>query len=168
MVDRGLLRNLFAVLAVMIDADGRLIPKKKGGDATCDTQIPTRLPDERTKPIASNAAATVQAPTAATSRRSPMGKPKAETVPYSEEAEKGVLASMISPYGGPEAIAAVHGAISNEYFYHPVHRQIYIRVIDLWESNRAIDMITFTQALRDAGELETVGGVGFVTELVTF
>ena len=41
-------------------------------------------------------------------------------------------------------------------------------LVDLWNAGQGIDLITFTQVLRDRNLLETVGGASFVTSLFTF
>jgi len=88
------------------------------------------------------------------------------TPPHSAEAEQGVLGSMfISPR---DAIAECVEKINEEYFYVPAHRTIYSALVDLWNVGQAIDLITFTQVLRDRNLLEAVGGASFVTSLYTF
>src|SRR6202158_1486092 len=86
--------------------------------------------------------------------------------PHSVEAEQGVLGSMlISPR---DAIAEVVEKINEEYFYVPAHQTIYSVLVDLWNAGQAIDLITFTQVLRDRNLLDAVGGAAFVTSLFTF
>src|SRR3989475_11348630 len=86
--------------------------------------------------------------------------------PHSVEAEQGVLGSMlISPR---EAIAECVEKINEEYFYVPAHQTIYNVLVDLWNAGQAIDLITFTQVLRDRKLLDAVGGAPFVTGLFTF
>jgi hypothetical protein len=86
--------------------------------------------------------------------------------PHSLDAEQGVLGSMlISPR---KTIAECVEKISEDYFYVPAHRTIFRALIDLWSAGQAIDLITFTQVLRDRNLLESVGGAGFVTSLFTF
>ena len=86
--------------------------------------------------------------------------------PHSVEAEQGVLGSMlISPR---ETIAECVERINAEYFYIPSHQTIYEVLVDLWNTAQAIDLITFTQVLRDRNLLDTVGGAAFVTSLYTF
>lgn len=88
------------------------------------------------------------------------------TPPHSVEAEQGVLGSMlISPR---DAIAECVEKISEEYFYVPAHQTIYTVLVDLWNKGQAIDLITFTQVLRDRNLLDAVGGAAFVTSLFTF
>src|ERR1700675_1122919 len=86
--------------------------------------------------------------------------------PHSVEAEQGVLGSMlIAPR---ETIAECVEKINEEYFYVPAHRTIYNVLVDLWNAGQAIDLITFTQVLRDRNLLDSVGGAAFVTSLFTF
>jgi replicative DNA helicase len=88
------------------------------------------------------------------------------TPPHSVEAEQGVLGSMlISPR---ETIAECVEKINEEYFYVPAHRTIYEVLVDLWNTRQGIDLITFTQVLRDRNLLDAVGGPAFVTNLFTF
>src|SRR3954452_17890641 len=86
--------------------------------------------------------------------------------PHSVEAEQGVLGSMlISPR---DAIAEVVEKITAEYFYVPAHQTIFDVLVDLWNTGAGIDLITFTQVLRDRNLLESVGGAAAVTNLYTF
>jgi len=86
--------------------------------------------------------------------------------PHSVEAEQGVLGSMlISPR---DAIAEVVEKITDDYFYVPAHQTIFNVLVDLWNAGAAIDLITFTQVLRDRNLLETVGGAAAITTLFTF
>src|SRR4051795_4419916 len=88
------------------------------------------------------------------------------TPPHSVEAEQGVLGSMlISPR---ETIAECVEKINEEYFYVPAHRTIFDAMVELWDAGAGIDLITFTQVLRDRNLLETVGGAAAVTNLFTF
>src|SRR6266404_9916131 len=88
------------------------------------------------------------------------------TLPHSIEAEQGVLGSMlISPR---EIIAECVEKINEEYFYFAAHQTIYLVLVELWNGGQGIDLITFTQVLRDRNLLETVGGASAVTSLFTF
>src|SRR5213593_3129419 len=86
--------------------------------------------------------------------------------PHSVEAEQGVLGSMLlSPR---QAIAECVEKINEEYFYVPAHQTIYTVLVELWNAGQGIDLITFTQVLRDRNLLESLGGAAFVTGLFTF
>lgn len=87
------------------------------------------------------------------------------TPPHSVEAEQGVLGSMLI---SRDCIGEVVEKIDRNYFYVPAHETIFTVIVDLWQANTAVDLITFTQALRDKNLLETIGGAAFVTSLFTF
>jgi replicative DNA helicase len=72
---------------------------------------------------------------------------------------------LISPR---ETIAECVEKINEDYFYIPAHRTIYEVLVDLWNAGQAIDLITFTQVLRDRHLLDSIGGAAFVTSLFTF
>src|SRR5437588_8287746 len=86
--------------------------------------------------------------------------------PHSVEAEQGVLGSMlISPR---DAIAECVEKINEQYFYVPAHQTVFTVLVELWNAGAGIDLITFTQVLRDRNLLETIGGAAAVTSLYTF
>jgi replicative DNA helicase len=72
---------------------------------------------------------------------------------------------LISPR---DVIAECVEKINEEYFYVPAHQTIYLTLVDLWNAGQAIDLITFTQILRDRNLLEAIGGASFITSLYTF
>lgn len=87
-------------------------------------------------------------------------------LPHSVEAEQGVLGSMlISPR---DCIAQAVEKIGAKYFHIPAHQVIYNALVDIWGAGGGIDLITFTEALRNRHTLDSVGGASFVTSLFTF
>ncbi len=88
------------------------------------------------------------------------------TLPHSVEAEQGVLGSMmISPR---ETIAECVEKITAEYFFVPAHQTVYSVLVEIWNADQGIDLITFTQTLRDRHLLDAIGGAAFVTSLFTY
>lgn len=86
--------------------------------------------------------------------------------PHSVEAERGVLGSMlISPR---DAIPAVMQILVEDAFFVPAHQVIFREAVRAWKADGTLDLITFTQRLRDRKVLEKVGGAAFVTEIFTF
>jgi len=83
--------------------------------------------------------------------------------PQNLEAEQGVLGSMLLDR---DAIAKVVELIRPEDFYRDAHRRIYEAVADLFERGEPVDLITVTDRLRDKGQLDDVGGAGYVTSLL--
>ncbi len=72
---------------------------------------------------------------------------------------------LISPR---EVIAECVEKITADYFYIPAHQTIFDTMVELWNAGQGIDLITFTQVLRDRNLLDAVGGPAFVTSLFTF
>ena len=77
-----------------------------------------------------------------------------------------MLGSMlISPR---DIIAECVEKINEAYFYVPAHQIIYSALVELWNASQGIDLITFTQVLRDRNTLEAVGGAAAITNLFTY
>ncbi|MEY2519131.1 MAG: replicative helicase [Verrucomicrobiota bacterium] len=72
---------------------------------------------------------------------------------------------LISP---KEVIPECVERINETYFFAPTHTTIYQALVEMWNDQKAIDLITFTQYLRDRNLLEQIGGAAFVTHLFTF
>src|SRR5262245_31070671 len=75
----------------------------------------------------------------------------------------GVLGSIFQSAG--KAIPECAVKIQPEFFYVPAHRTLYIELCDTWDTGKAIDLIDFTQRLRDKNILESLGGAAAVTHL---
>ncbi|GAB5046926.1 replicative DNA helicase [Thermodesulfovibrio sp. TK110] len=84
--------------------------------------------------------------------------------PQSLEAEQAVLGAIILE---GESITKVIEIVSPEDFYSDRHRKIYHAMLELFDKNEPIDLITLTEHLKDKGELEEVGGVGYLGNLTT-
>lgn len=82
--------------------------------------------------------------------------------PHSVDAERSTLGSLIID---KEAIIKVADMLKPEDFYHDVHGIIFQTVIDLFDKRQPIDLLTITTLLNDRGQLQTVGGASYVTEL---
>lgn len=89
----------------------------------------------------------------------------AQLPPHSIEAEEGVLGSMmVSP---KLAILETMEALTANHFWLPPHQTIFAQLVEAYEAGEAIDLITFTQRLRDKNLLDSVGGPPAVTRLLT-
>ena len=62
----------------------------------------------------------------------------------------------------------VEAGLHSSWFYAPAFQTIYVELRVVWDSGRAIDLITFTQHLRDKRLLDSVGGVGALTGLQAY
>lgn len=88
-------------------------------------------------------------------------------LPHAIEAEQGVLGSMM--IGGAAVIEECRAQLpDSDAFYHPSHQTIYNYLLAAQSVGMAVDLITFTQALRDGNELDQVGGHSLLTHLFAF
>lgn len=88
------------------------------------------------------------------------------TPPHSSEAEQCLLGSMLILPN--ETIGRFAERVTAEMFYVPAHQIIFEALLKAWQGGAVIDLVTFTQILRDRSELEAVGGPSFVTALYSF
>jgi replicative DNA helicase len=85
-------------------------------------------------------------------------------LPQAPDAERGVLSSfLLSPRFVGDL--CVEKDITKEHFHYPAHATVYGVMIEFYRENEPLDGIILTQHLRDAGNLDTVGGAHFITEL---
>ncbi|MGO1469075.1 MAG: replicative DNA helicase [Tissierella sp.] len=82
--------------------------------------------------------------------------------PHSIEAEQSVLGSMIVD---KTAINTAVEIIRPEDFYKETNGEIYGAIIDLFNKNEPVDIITLQEELRSRGSLEAVGGVTYLANL---
>lgn len=83
--------------------------------------------------------------------------------PQNVESEKCVLGSMLIDN---DAISRVIELIDESHFYKDAHRKIYTAILNLYDKNEPIDIITVTEELKKGGELEAVGDIAYVDELI--
>lgn len=86
--------------------------------------------------------------------------------PHSPEAEKGVLGCVfLAPN---ECLSECLGSFkgSSEPFYDLRHRTIYEVCVDLYDSKSPVNLLSVQQALKEKGELDLVGGVLYLNELM--
>jgi replicative DNA helicase len=88
-----------------------------------------------------------------------------QPMPYSDEAEKGVLSCLLTD---PEALMLeAQRDLSAAAFYRVVNRAVYEAMIELHVTNKPIDLLSLTAHMRDRGTLEQVGGSAALSELYT-
>jgi len=83
--------------------------------------------------------------------------------PHSEEAEVGVLGSMLLDKG---AIGEVLQILKADDFYSPAHSVIFQSLLTLYDQNQAIDIILVSEELKRRGMLEKVGGIDALADLM--
>lgn len=91
--------------------------------------------------------------------------PQADRLPpASQEAEQGVLGCVLMD---PVATAAeAMSRVTPDHFYDLRHRALWEALVGMASRGEPVDLITLPQRLRDAGQLEGVGGLAYVSSLV--
>lgn len=84
------------------------------------------------------------------------------TPPFDLLAEQSALGGMLL---SKDAVADVSSVISTGDFYVPKHETIYAAIIDLYSQGEPTDVITVTDALKKAGDLQRAGGAEYLHEL---
>jgi len=87
----------------------------------------------------------------------------ARVPPQSQEAEMGVLGSMVLD---PHCIGEIIPMLQAECFYRQDHRVVYEALLGLYEANKPVDLVMLRDELKRRGQLERIGGVEFLVRLV--
>lgn len=84
--------------------------------------------------------------------------------PHSIESEMSLLGSMILD---PQVIADVLPIVgSGEMFYSPANTAVFKGILQLYDQHQAGDLVMLVDVLRNAGQLEDVGGEQYLVDLV--
>jgi replicative DNA helicase len=83
--------------------------------------------------------------------------------PQNLEAEMSVLGAMLIDR---QAIGRVLEIIDGKAFYKEAHGRIFDCIVDLFDRNEPVDILTVTEELRKRGELESVGGPSYLMSLI--
>src|SRR5512135_3709030 len=84
--------------------------------------------------------------------------------PQNIEAEQSVLGAILLDNS---ALTTTLELLDYEDFYKDSHRRIFLSMTDLFDKNEPIDIITLTDHLKRKNDLESVGGTGYLTALVS-
>jgi replicative DNA helicase len=82
--------------------------------------------------------------------------------PQSLEAEQSVLGAVLIDR---DAIIEVADILRPADFYRQANGTIFGAMLELWERREPIDIVTVAEALERAGNLETIGGRGYLSSL---
>lgn len=82
--------------------------------------------------------------------------------PHSLEAEQAVLGGLMI---NEEAWDRLDGRLSPEDFHKKEHRSIFSTLQELVAQSQPRDIVTVSQALQQLGQLDSVGGVAYLSEL---
>jgi replicative DNA helicase len=90
-----------------------------------------------------------------------MDKP-IRSMPHSIEAEQSVIGSMLID---KTSIAEAMEVLKTEDFYKDAHKIIFNSILDLYQKDIAVDIITLTENLKAKDKLDTAGGITYISEL---
>ena len=85
-----------------------------------------------------------------------------KALPHSIETEMAVLGAMMME---PEATGLSLEYLDEDCFYHPAHRTLFRFLKAGFENNRPLDGVLLEQALRDAGQLDEIGGRQYLVDV---
>ncbi len=83
--------------------------------------------------------------------------------PHSQEAEKTVMGGILVNNKNLNVVLSI---ISPEDFYKDTNRKILDKIIVLVDKSLPVDLLTVTEELQKAGELDEVGGASYVSSLM--
>ncbi len=88
---------------------------------------------------------------------------KLRVQPQNLDAEKAVIGGILLD---KEAIVRIADTLKPQYFYSDKLRMIYEVMLDLYDKRDPIDILTVPDRLRKSGNMDQVGGVAEITELI--
>ncbi len=97
-----------------------------------------------------------------TRKQQPVDNTYGHLQPQALEVEKVVLGALMID---KDAYAVVCETLRPESFYEPRNQMVYQAIMELSMAERPVDILTVTEQLSKNGQLEEVGGPGYVMEL---
>lgn len=82
--------------------------------------------------------------------------------PQAVDVEQVVLGAMLLDQ---EAVALAVETVNEKFFYKNSHRLIFLAILELFEKNKEIDLLTLTEELKKKGALEEIGGPYYLAEV---
>lgn len=89
--------------------------------------------------------------------------PSIKVPPHNSEAEQAVLAGILI---NNDAINQVMDTLSGDDFYREAHNHLFEGMVDLFNNNEPIDLITLSHHLKEKNLLEKAGGAEYLASLV--
>lgn len=84
------------------------------------------------------------------------------TLPHNSEAERQLLGCCLRY---PETLAQMVGRMKPEFFFEPRNQSVYLAMATIARAGKVCDLIVLADTLERQGELEKVGGAGYLMEL---
>ena len=85
--------------------------------------------------------------------------------PQDIEAEQSVLGSLLID---KDAIVKIADIIAVEDFYRKSHEMIFKAILELYQKNEPIDLLTVSSHLKEKKEFKEIGGMSYLTTLMNF
>ncbi|MDP4144123.1 MAG: replicative DNA helicase [Bacillota bacterium] len=85
-----------------------------------------------------------------------------KSLPQNIDAEQSVLGSMILDRN---SIAQAAEVLVSDDFYRDTHKVIFGSIVELYQRDIPVDMVTLIEHLRAAEKLEAAGGITYITEV---
>src|SRR5438034_1090942 len=85
--------------------------------------------------------------------------------PHSIEAEQGVLGCVLLSPNDCLGVCIEKFKSGPELFYDLRHRHIYESLVEMYDHREAIDLLTVQQRLKDKNQLESIGGLAYLSSL---
>ena len=89
--------------------------------------------------------------------------PSIKVPPHNGEAEQAVLAGILI---NNDAINQVMDILSGDDFYREAHNHLFEGMVDLYNNNEPIDLISLSHHLKEKNLLEKAGGDEYLASLV--
>jgi replicative DNA helicase len=86
-----------------------------------------------------------------------------EYLPHNYVAEKMILSTLLI---SPEALEVIFRSIKVETFYFQNHQELYKIIIEMYNKQIPLDIITLNTFLQDNGKLEKIGGTKILIDLL--
>ena len=83
--------------------------------------------------------------------------------PQNVEMEQSILGAILQ---NNDAIVRLADTLQEEDFYHDAHKWLYRAMLDLFQENVPIDVLTVNEWLTKKGRIDAVGGPAYLAELV--
>ena len=83
--------------------------------------------------------------------------------PQNVEMEQSILGAILQ---NNDAIVRLADTLQEEDFYHDAHKWLYRAMLDLFQENVPIDVLTVNEWLKKKNRLDTIGGPAYLAELV--
>lgn len=94
---------------------------------------------------------------------SPQTSKRLRTIPHDTEAEKALLGAILLK---PEAMHDVSVTVYPESFYADKHAEIFKAILTIFTKGEPIDLLTVSNRLKKAEQLDRIGGASYLTTLI--